>query len=327
MDLKKIKKKEKKEKTPSVKKITQKKANRFVLAGLVVLFIFSVIGVIRANAVASNFTRLNAEVKTISQQSTKKEVVKKEFDESALSFYAQNFVKEYINYNTKWEDDVKKARLDRLSKYLSFDVKNVDETENHTKDFVRKFKEADVIQVEETDTSKLIHLNIVYELEQSKKTRTIQEEIVLPIQAKDDLFAIVSRPYFLATTLPQGKTEPLEAVKEQVDVPVKEKQAIQKFLKMFFEKYANGKKEELMLLMKEPEKANGADKFVSFDTNEIKYFEVKEEGVHGVQVSVTFENIETNLKHTEDFSLWISKTENSYFVNTFKHYFTEKAGN
>lgn len=327
MDLKKIKKKEKKEKTPSVKKITQKKANRFVLAGLVVLFIFSVIGVIRANAVASNFTRLNAEVKTISQQSTKKEVVKKEFDESALSFYAQNFVKEYINYNTKWEDDVKKARLDRLSKYLSFDVKNVDETENHTKYFARKFKEASVVQVEETDTSKLVHLNIVYELEQSKKTRTIQEEMVLPIQAKDNLFSIVSRPYFLATTLPQGKTEPLEAVKEQVDVPIKEKQAIEKFLKMFFEKYANGKKEELMLLMKEPEKATGADKFISFDTNKVSYFETNEEGVRGVQVSVTFENIETNLKHTEDFSLWISKTENSYFVNTFKHYFTEKGEN
>lgn len=327
MDLKKIRKKEKKEKTPSVKKITQKKANRIVLAGLVILFVFSVIGVIRANVVASNFTRLNSEVKTISQQSNKKEVVKKEFDESALSFYAQNFVKEYINYNTKWEDDVKKARLDRLSKYLSFDVKNVDETENHTKDFVRKFKEADVIQVEETEQSKLVHLNVVYELEQEKKTKTIQEEMVLPIQAKDNLFSIVSRPYFLATTLPQGKTEALEAVKEQVDVSVKEKQAIEKFLKMFFEKYANGKKEELMLLMKEPEKATGADKFVSFDTNEIKYFEVKEEGVRGVQVSVTFANIETNLKHTEDFSLWISKTENSYFVNTFKHYFTEKVGN
>ncbi|WP_308666324.1 hypothetical protein [Enterococcus durans] len=32
----------------------------------------------------------------------------------------------------------------------------------------------------------------------------------------------------------------------------------------------------------------------------------------------------TGIAYTEDFSLWLSQTENSYFVNTLKHYFTEK---
>ncbi|MDB1678998.1 MULTISPECIES: hypothetical protein [Enterococcus] len=55
MDFKKIKKKEKKEKRPQVKKLSQKKANKVVLTGICLLIGTSAIGVVRANVVASNF--------------------------------------------------------------------------------------------------------------------------------------------------------------------------------------------------------------------------------------------------------------------------------
>lgn len=96
---------------------------------------------------------------------------------------------------------------------------------------------------------------------------------------------------------------------------------------MFFTKYSVGNKQELMLLMKNPTTTAGQDSFVSIDSGDMKFFDTKQKDVTGVQVSVTFSDKTTKLTHTEDFSLWISKTENSYFVNTMRHYFTEKEGN
>ena len=137
----------------------------------------------------------------------------------------------------------------------------------------------------------------------------------------------MGRPYFLATTLPQGKTTELKQAEASLDVPQQEKEAVEKFLTLFFEKYANGEKQELMLLMKEPVQTSGVTEFISLNENEIKYFETKQKEVKGIQVSVTFADKQTGMTHTEDFSLWLTQTENSYFVRTLKHYFTEKEGN
>ncbi|MDY4307346.1 conjugal transfer protein [Enterococcus mundtii] len=70
----------------------------------------------------------------------------------------------------------------------------------------------------------------------SKKCRKIEtrtQEMVLPIQAKDQLFAIVSRPYFLTSRLPQGKTDQLEKTKETIELSGNEKEEVETFLEMF----------------------------------------------------------------------------------------------
>lgn len=327
MNLKKIKKKEKPEKVPKVKAFSQKKANRVVLIGASFLLIMSGVGAIRANVMASNVDNLYSKVDTLSEQSKKNNVVREELDYSALSFYVQNFVKEYVNVDSKANDKDKKARTERLQKYLSVDFKTVDETEENKQDFKRKLLTASLARIEDTADCKLVYVNVSYEVMVGKKKSTITQVMVLPIQTKDNLFSVVSRPYFVATSLPQGKTTPLKQTENALEVESKEKQAVEKFLKMFFGKYANGNKQELMLLMKEPEITNGQDSFVSLASGDMKFFDTKQKGVTGVQVSVTFADKTTKATHTEDFTLWLSKTENSYFVNTLKHYFTEKEGN
>ncbi|HBC4854074.1 TPA: conjugal transfer protein [Enterococcus faecalis] len=279
MNLKKIKKKEKKEKTPKVKTFSQKKANRVVLIGASVLLVMSGVGAIRANVMASNVDSLYSKVDTLSEQSKKNNVVREEFDYSALSFYVENFAKEYLNYNSKASDEAKKARIDRLSKYLSLDVKDVDETENLQGNVLRTFKNTSLSRIEKMEDCYLVYLNVNYELEKDKKTENVTQNMVLPIQVKDNLFSIVGRPYFVASSLPQGKTVSLKQTEN------------------------------------------------SIDSGDMKFFDTKQKGVTGVQVSVTFSDKTTKLTHTEDFSLWLSKTENSYFINTMKHYFTEKEGN
>ncbi|EGP5630262.1 MAG: conjugal transfer protein [Enterococcus faecium] len=327
MKLKTIKKKEKKEKKPKVKKLSQKRANKIVFTGMSLLVIASAVGVIRANVVATNFDNLTDKVDQLAKSKNEKSIQKEVFDYSALSFYATSFAEEYLNYDASENEEEKKERLDRLEKYLSVDVDAVDETSKSQKEFVRRFKSAAVVQIKEESECLLVSLNVIYETEKEEEKKMLTQEMVLPIQTKNQLFSIVGRPYFLATTLPQGKTTELKQAEASLDVPQQEKEAIEKFLTLFFEKYANGEKQELMLLMKELVQTSGVTEFISLNESEIKYFETKQKEVKGIQVSVTFADKQTGMTHTEDFSLWLTQTENSYFVRTLKHYFTEKEGN
>lgn len=77
--------------------------------------------------------------------------------------------------------------------------------------------------------------------------------------------------------------------------------------------------------MKEPVKTSGQATVSSIEEKNY-VFETKQKGVTGVQVSVNFKDKAINFLYTEDFSLWLTKTENSYFVQELKHYYTEKAG-
>ena len=81
----------------------------------------------------------------------------------------------------------------------------------------------------------LVYLNVNYEWEKDKKTENVTQNMVLPIQVKDNLFSIVGRPYFVASSLPQGKTVPLKQTENSIDVDGKEKQSVEKFLKMFLQ--------------------------------------------------------------------------------------------
>ncbi|EOH87500.1 conjugal transfer protein [Enterococcus villorum] len=327
MNLKKIKKKEKRVKRPQIRKLSQKKANKIVFTGICLLSVASAVGVIRANMVASNFDQLDSQVRNLSESSDEPLETESTYDIVALSFYATSFAKEYLNMDTTADENKKNERLERLSNYLSIDVEAVDESTNQQLEIVRQFKEASVTKVIEEEECLLVYVYTTYEVKQKDKVETISKEMVLPIQAKDQLFSIVSRPYFLATTLPQGKTKALEPVDEQAEVSTDEKAKMEKFLKLFFEKYATAKKQELLLLMKEPIDTTDHMAFLEFNKNEVKYFKTNQKDVQGVQVSVVFIDKITGIAHTEDFSLWLSKTENSYFVNTLKHYFTEKEGN
>jgi len=327
MDLKKIRKKEKKEPQPKVKHLSQKKANRVVFAIVFLLFLAAIVGVIRSNVVAMNFDQLASKVEQINQDNQKTTETKESYDPAALAFYATSFAKEYLNMDGKAEEVKQKERLDRLANYLSFDVALIDEKGNEQLEFSRHFKQATVTRTVEETECLLVYLNVVYEVKSTEETETRTQEMVLPIQAKDQLFAIVSRPYFLTSRLPQGKTDQLEKTKETIELSGNEKEEVETFLKMFFEKYASADKQELMLLMKEAIESPEGLELVAVDTSEVTYFDTQQQDVLGVQVSVTFADSLTNAAYTENFSLWLTRTENSYFVNTLKHYFTEKEGN
>lgn len=321
-----IKKKEKAEKNTKVRILSQKRANRVVLICGVVLFVLSLVGAIRANVMAGNVTHLSNRIEELQNEVKQNKEKKRVYDSSALSFYVRNFVTEYITYNGKATDEVKQERNEKLSSYFSGDLVSDKTITNENKEVVRKLLQVSVTRVEEVDELLLVHASISYKVQQNKKETIETQEMVLPIKEKKGLFTLVARPYFLAMTVPKGKEALLQPVKEPLEISGEKQQGIEKFLRLFFEKYAKGNTQELSVLMKEPEKTSGQMVVLSIDEQELRFFKTKEKGTIGVQVSVNFKDKGTDLAYTEDFTLWLAETENSYFVQALKHYYTEKVG-
>lgn len=317
MKWKKIRKKEKLEKTPKVKKVTRKKSTMIVSIVFIVLVVFSFIGVIRSNVLASNMSDTVKKVEALEKKETPKE--EKEIDVVSLSHYATEFVKEYITYDSEEKDDNK--RLDRLATYVSFEVGQLDEEIKGK--YKRTLKSAELTEVERTNESLLAYMTIRYDEQLEKKKVQKEEVLVLPIIEKNKLYAIVSRPYVLGLSLPKGKTTPLETVEKPLDVEAKERKKMATFLALFFKKYAEADKKELALLMKEPVLTTGDFTFKEIEKGSLNFFETNDKKLQGVQVSVIFGDKATKITHTENFSLWVGDTENSQFIYTFKQYFTE----
>lgn len=320
MNWKKIKKKEKVEKTPKVKKVSRKKATTLVSISFIALLAFSTVAVIRSNVIATNISGTIEKVGTLEKQGKSQEKGKtKELDIVSLSHYVTSFTREYITYDSEEKDTNK--RFDRLSSYVSFDVAQLDE--GIKGEYKRTLTNVELTKVEKLSGSLLAYLTIAYDVQQEKKTAQKNEVMVLPIVEKDGLYAIVSRPYFLALDVPKGKTTPLKEVEKPLDIDNVERKKMETFLNLFFSKYAEGKKAELALLMKEPVLTNGDTKFKELDKGTLNFFDTKDSKLKGVQVSAIFEDKETNVIRTENFTLWIGETENSQFIYTLKHYFTE----
>ncbi|MGC6769515.1 conjugal transfer protein [Enterococcus sp. LJL51] len=319
MDLKKIKKKEKKEKMPKVRLVSQKKANKALAVFAGVLLLFSTIGTIRSNVLSSNMNNVYSKIENLGNDKNK--ISEKEsINLPMLSYYATNFMNEYITIDSEKKEEEQEQRLKKLADYLSFDVEQLDEKQPEK--LVRTLKSSEVINVNETAECFLVTMQVSYHVSTKDVKADRSEKIVLPIQTKDNLYSLVSRPYVISEGIPQGRTKALSQVEKSLEIDSKDKESIEKFLQLFFTKYAENNKEELLVLMKEPEFLGNNERFKEIEKGSIQYFNTEKENM-GVQLSVVFEDKETKILRTENFSLWITKTENSYFINTLKHYFTE----
>lgn len=319
MNWKKVKKKSKKEKLPEVRKLSRSFTTRIVSVGFILLFMLAFIGVVRSNIIASNMSKMFEKIDALEKQEQPPE--KQEIKMAELSYYTNNFVKEYMNLDSEKKESGNNTRYDRLEKFLSFDGTQLNE--NIPKKYKRELQEAAIVDVEETNDSLLVTIEVLYKETLDKKITEKHELMMVPIVEENSLYAVVSPPYFLAVKLPQGKTKALQAVEKSLDVDSKEKNKMEKFLKLFFTKYAEGDKTELSLLMKEPILTTGMDRFKEIEKGSLSYFETNENDLQGVQISVIFENKVSKMTRTEYFTLWIGEAENTPFVYTLKNYFTE----
>ncbi|HGC6860453.1 TPA: conjugal transfer protein, partial [Streptococcus agalactiae] len=83
--------------------------------------------------------------------------------------------------------------------------------------------------------------------------------------------------------------------------------------------YALSNKTDLKLLMKTPELMGKGFKVSELDLNNAIYYQEKKHQV--VQLSVTFEDLVTGGTRSENFTLYLSKADNGWYVEEMYHYF------
>lgn len=301
-------KKEKGVKQPKIKEVKQKTANFVVYSILGLLFIVGFFGSLRAIGLSNQVQHLKETVIAVEEKSKSKKT-DNSLDVSRVQYYMNNFIYYYINYS----EDTADQREAELENYYSFS--NASLTDDVRKS--RTLQTQRLISVEKEKDYYVALMRVGYEVDK----KPYQMNLAVPFQMQDGLLAIVSQPYTVADDLYLGKSKTFEKkTPDQVKELSKEQiSSIQKFLPVFFDKYALSNKTDLKLLMKNPELMGKGFKVSELDVNNATYYQEKDNQV--VQLSVTFEDLVTGGTRSENFTLYLSKSDNGWYVEKLYHYF------
>lgn len=301
-------KKEKEGKQLKAKEVRQGSVNIVVYGTLFLLFIVGFFGSLRAIGLSNQVNQLKETVLSFKKEGKQHSTIET-LDISRVQYYMNNFVYTYINYSADTADKRKLA----LENYYSFPDSSI--TDEIVKERVLKAQR--LISVEKKEDYYVALMRISYEVEK----KPYQMTLAVPFQISDGLVAIVSQPYTVAEDLYQGKSKPFEkqsadAVKTLSDKEIK---SIQKFLPIFFDKYASSNETDLKLLMKKPELMGSNYKVSDVSDNTALYYQ--EDNYKVVQLTVVFQDLVAGGKRSENFTLYLVKSDNGWYVEKLYHYF------
>lgn len=304
----KFSKEDKKSKQPKVKEVRQGTVNFIVYGVLFFLFCVGFLGSLRVIGVSNQVKVLNDNVIAIEKESGQK-VTDTGLDISKVQYYMNNFVYTYINYS----DEIAEKRKAELENYYSFSSSNmIDEVKKE-----RVLQTQRLISVTKEKDYYVALMRIGYEVEKNPYQMTL----AIPFQMADGLLAIVSQPYTIAEDLYQGKSKTFEqkTTDDVEPLSISDIKSIQKFLPVFFDKYASSNKTDLKLLMKYPELMGNNFKLSDLDVNKALCYQKGKDKV--VQITVVFEDLVTGGKRSENFTLHLVKSDNGWYVEKLYHYF------
>lgn len=308
--LMKFSKKEKQGKQPKVKELSKRTAN-IMTYGFLLFFVFiGFIGSLRAISLSSQVNSLKNKVADFETTLTDNANQTSTLDVSRVQYYMANFVYAYINY----DKDSAEEREKTLQDYYAFDSSTYTEELNET----RTLKSQRVISVEEYKSYDLAIVKVGYEV----RGNSYVMNLAVPFKIKDGLLTIVSLPYSLADDLYQGDSKSFEKndSSDLVKLSSSETESIKEFLEVFFDKYASSDETDLKLVMKEPVLMGGSYQVDTIDNSTALFYE-GDDGQKVVQVSVTFTDKNTTDKHTENFTLNLSQSDNGWVVEKLFNYF------
>ena len=308
--LMKFSKKEKQGKQPKVKELSKRTAN-IMTYGFLLFFVFiGFIGLVRAISLSSQVNSLKNKVADFETTLTDSANQTSTLDVSRVQYYMANFIYTYINYDKESAEE----REQTLQDYYAFDSSGYTEELNET----RTLKSQRVISVEEYKSYDLAIVKVGYEVSGNSYVMNL----VVPFKIKNGLLTIVSPPYSLADDLYQGDSKSFEKndSSDLVKLSSSEIDSIKDFLEVFFDKYASSDETDLKLVMKEPDLMGGSYQVDMIDDSTALFYE-GDDGQKVVQVSVTFTDKNTTDKHTENFTLYLSQSNNGWVVEKLYNYF------
>ncbi|EHK9937322.1 hypothetical protein GHK79_11885 [Enterococcus faecium] len=320
--LKFVRKKKSNKKTMEMqtKKISQEKANRYLVIFFGFFFVIAVIAVFRANTITSNTSGMFEKVEQLENNQPKQE---KEIDYPTLSHYAESFAEVYINFTNDFDGDTKRKRIEELATYTSLDVEKLENVGE--KKFVRTLNHAKTAKISYQSDCLLVSVYVDYDMKQEGETKHFKQELLLPILEKDNMYSIVGKPSLVAVDVRKGKTKELEQKENETNVDERQRKKLVEFLKLFFTKYADGDSQELSVLMKSPEYTSGLDELKEVVENELVIFQSDNDyQTVSLQVPVIFIDKFSRLEREEDFTLKLVRTKTSYIVEELTHYYAKE---
>ena len=308
--LMKFSKKEKQGKQPKVKELSKRTANTMTYGTLFFFVFIGVMGSMRAISLSSQVTSLKNKVIDFEKTLTDTTNQTSTLDVSRVQYYMTNFIYSYINYDKESTEE----REQSLQDYYAFDISTYTEELNEN----RILKSQRVISVEEHKFYDLAIVKVGYEVSGNSYVMNL----AVPFEMKNGLLTIVSPPYSLADDLYQGEAESFEKndSSDLVKLSNDETESIKEFLEVFFDKYALSNETDLKLIMKAPVLMGGSYQVDTIDESTALFYE-GDDNQKIVQVSVTFTDKNTTDKHTENFTLHLSQSDNGWMVEKLYNYF------
>lgn len=306
--LQRFSKKEKRKKNPRLREISNRKVNVIVYGCLTLFVSIGLIGSLRVIGLSNQVETLKNKVIEMNSKEVK-ESANEVLDISKVQYYIANFIYMYINYDKEKAEE----RKEKLQEYYAFDLGV------YTDDMVtnRTLKSQRIVSIEEHSDYDLAIVKVGYEI----NSESAMFNLAIPFVVKNGLLTIVSPPYRVADNLYQGEGKALEQKQSSdlIKLSSVEIDSIKEFLAIFFDKYASSDIVDLNLVMKQPVLMGVGYQVDRIEDSTALFYE-GEEGKKVVQVSVVFKD-KNNNKHTENFTLQLSQSENGWYVDEFYNYF------
>lgn len=296
-----------------LKQISQKTATLFFYVGVGLIVFVAFISMFRAITLAGNVSHLKKQVNEVSKTLSNQSTNQLGLDVPKIDDYMKQFVEVYVNFNL----DSAEERLTKLGDFYAFEETTFNEAIKGN----RQLLDYELIAVDREDDYLLAKVEVSYEVTEGENRVEKTEILAVPLNFVSDKLAVVSPPYHLEADNLLGKTEGFnqKGVNEVSRLDDKTVNSLQKFLPLFFDKYASSNRTDLELLMAKPElMGKGYQVATINDTSALFYRYGKKKAV---QITVEFENVETGAIHTEYFTLYLTKQKSGWFVNELYHYF------
>ncbi|KRN05516.1 hypothetical protein FD15_GL002072 [Liquorilactobacillus sucicola DSM 21376 = JCM 15457] len=308
------------------KKVNMKSAKIIVWITMVFIFSSGIFAFIKASNVAQTNQKLQAEVQTY-QNKLEQASTNISGYSPLLDNYMQEFLATYLNYpNDTTEMD---QRNKNLAVYYAINLNINDQAGQDYQTFdkasIQSVYNRKGVKIAQYYVEYLIHTTREETTEKNgkKETKTVEDVtqksgyLNISFKVKNSKFTVVSYPYFSEKIDPVGHIGQLQS-KYSKDKSVASSNLNNKavyFTKSFLEKYAASKTNEMKFIMANP--TGLAGEYEVSSVQNLHVYGTKNKPV--VQCLVTFKQIDSDIKHTENVSLKLSKQRTTYFVDEFNH--------
>ncbi|MBP1046332.1 conjugal transfer protein [Enterococcus sp. BWM-S5] len=318
----------KKGKNPSLKKMEVKKFNRLFLIIMISILSAGLIGLIRTVLLDYRIGQLEVDQRLLLRETSAINTSENLEYPYEMNLYMQSFIDIYIPLSN--DVSAMDERIAGLNGYFSEGVS----LEREVSTVKRVLISSEIADVAYGETVSTVCYKVAYSLEVPVE-RTIEAtgeaaaETYLEYQVKeqtvflaidfvqnDGRFSIISYPYFSerqTNQLVANSVRKAEVFDQTVESEKLE--SIQQFLMIFFEKYADGTKEELSYLMLDVESMGG-----NYQLKEIESVEAYAyEDFIVVYTKVKFSDTASGITHKEAFSIKLVEENNQFKASELVH--------